>query len=158
MIHAAQTARACLLALGVSIAIGPVEAAEGTPQIEMGNGEANMIVVDGLTRSGRDFVVPSVTVADDAWLVLHPFRDGRPVGEIYAGATFVPAGTHTDITVRAQTVPMPEEGTPFLVMLHSDLNHDQMFDFVFVDERNVADRAVFEGNRMIAHIFASPAE
>ena len=133
-------------------------AAEDAGAIEFGNGAENAIVVDGLTRSGRDFTITEVTLADDGWLVLHPFADGRPVGEIYAGATFVPAGTHRNVVVRAQTVPMPEAGTPFLIMLHSDVDHDETFDFVFVDERNVADRAVFEGNRMIAHVFSSPEE
>ncbi|MEM6959932.1 MAG: hypothetical protein AAF645_29900, partial [Myxococcota bacterium] len=145
-----------LLRSSFSVLAGALLAAAASaadaPQITLGNGADNQIEIGGLTRSGRDFTIPSVTVAQASWVVLHPFADGKPVGEIYAGATYVPAGTHEDVVVRAQTVPMPEDGTPFLVMLHSDVNEDETFDFVFVDERDVADRAVFEGTTMIAHI------
>ena len=44
----------------------------------------------------------------------------------------------------------------FLVMLHRDVNENREFDFVFVDERNVSDKAVFEGAKMIAHPIAAP--
>jgi len=45
----------------------------------------------------------------------------------------------------------------FQVMLHSDSGEDGIFDFVFVDDGvNVEDRAMFEGNRMIANVFAAP--
>ncbi len=44
----------------------------------------------------------------------------------------------------------------FIVMLHRDVNENQVFDFVFVDERNVLDKAVFESTKMIAHPFAAP--
>ena len=60
------------------------------------------------------------------------------------------------MVVRAQTVPEPVAGTPFLIMLHSDVNQDRTFDFVFVDERNVLDAAVFEGSMMIAHVISAP--
>jgi hypothetical protein len=41
-------------------------------------------------------------------------------------------------------------------MLHRDVNENKTFDFVFVDERNVLDKAVFEGTKMIGHPFAAP--
>ena len=42
-------------------------------------------------------------------------------------------------------------------MLHNDVDNDRVFDFVFVEDGiNVEDRAVFEGMRMIAHIFEVP--
>ena len=44
----------------------------------------------------------------------------------------------------------------FIVMLHRDVNENQVFDFVFVDERNVLDKAVFEGNTMIGHAYPAP--
>ncbi len=44
----------------------------------------------------------------------------------------------------------------FIVMLHSDVNENQVFDFVFVDEVNVLDKAVFEGTKMIGFPFAAP--
>lgn len=131
-------------------------AATAKPRVQTGNGINNRIETDGIRRDGRTFVVPEVQIEDNGWLVLHPFRDGRPVGEIYAGATYLPQGTHQNVAVTAQTVPMPEPGTMFIVMLHSDVNNDEMFDFVFVDEVNVADKAVFEGGKMIGHPIAAP--
>lgn len=44
----------------------------------------------------------------------------------------------------------------YVAMLHSDVNNDETFDFVFVDELNVADKAVFEGKTMIAHVIKAP--
>ncbi|MEM1229788.1 MAG: hypothetical protein AAGI15_04565 [Pseudomonadota bacterium] len=138
-------------------AVAAAPAAEpATPRVETGNGERNRIETSGVTRNGRIFTIPEVTLEHNGWLVLHPFRDGRPVGEIYAGATYLPGGTHQNVAVTAQTVPMPEPGTMFIVMLHSDVNNDETFDFVFVDERNVADKAVFEGGKMIGHAIAAP--
>ena len=90
----------------------------------------------------------------DGWLVLHPFKDGRPVGAIYVGATFLEDGVSRDVEISVEDE--PAAGTMFLVMLHSDVNENQRFDFVFVDERNVLDKAVFEGTKMIAHRIAAP--
>ena len=47
-------------------------------------------------------------------------------------------------------------GEKMIVMLHSDSNENGVFDFVFVDERNVMDRAVFEGGTMIGHVISAP--
>ncbi|MDJ0789071.1 MAG: hypothetical protein QNK05_19870 [Myxococcota bacterium] len=144
-------------ALGApSVGLGEDAGSAEAPKLTMGNGAANSIATEGLTREGRTFVFPEVTIQADGWLVLHPFRDGKPVGEIYVGATFLAAGTHENVSITVQTAPEPTPGTAFLVMLHSDVNEDGTFDFVFVDERNVADKAVFEGTTMIAHVIAAP--
>ena len=58
---------------------------------------------------------------------MHPFKDGEPVGDIYVGSTYIEDGENRDV------------------------NENKEFDFVFVDERNVLDKAVFEGTKMIAH-------
>ena len=44
----------------------------------------------------------------------------------------------------------------FLVMLHSDVNDNRVFDFVFLEDGHVVDKAVFEETKMIAHVFATP--
>ena len=62
-------------------------------QIELGNGEFNVIEIDGLARDGDSLVVPSVTVADASFVVMHPFRNGAPVRDEYVAATLVDAGT-----------------------------------------------------------------
>ena len=37
-----------------------------------------------------------------------------------------------------------------------DINENRDFDFAFVDEVHVLDKAVFEGRKMIAHVIAAP--
>jgi hypothetical protein len=125
-------------------------------EITMGNGEDNSIVVEGMTRNAREFTFHEVTLAEPGWLVLHPFEDGTPLGKIYVGAKYLTAGTHKSVTLEVQTAPQPEPGTRFVVMLHGDVDRDETFDFFFVDEVNVADKAVFEGSTMIGHVIEAP--
>ena len=125
-------------------------------EMTIGNGEKNSIVVDGMTREGRTFTFREVTLAEPGWLVLHPFEDGAPQGKIYVGAKYLAAGNHKTVTLDVQTAPEPTPGTQFIVMLHGDVDRDETFDFFFVDEVNVADKAVFEGTTMIGHVIAAP--
>lgn len=125
-----------------------------TPEITLGNGTANWIVTEGATRRGATFTFREVRIDGDGWLVMHPFENGKPVGEIYVGATYIEDGLNRDVEISVEEEPSP--GTMFLVMLHLDVNENQEFDFVFVDERNVLDKAVFEGTTMIAHPIAAP--
>ena len=167
------------LALGLALALSlPAQAQEDAdpPAITLGNGEMNWIVVEGVTRSadstyteqritsgasairrgdGTTLTFPEVQIDGDGWLVIHPFIDGKPNGDYVAGYTFVESGTSSDVAVTIN--PAPEAGTMYLVMLHSDSDSDGVFDFVFVEDGvNVEDRAVFEGTRMVAHVFAVP--
>ena len=133
---------------------GQTNAPPQTPLRTMGNGEANWIVTDGATRNAATFSFREVRIDGNGWLVMHPFRDGKPVGDIYVGATYLTKGENRDVAITVD--PVPGAGDMFIVMLHSDVNENQIFDFVFVDEINVLDKAVFEGNKMIAHAFAAP--
>lgn len=135
---------------------GSPESAEPAkpPAITMGNGEANWIVTEGATRDGATLTFREVRIDGNGWLVLHPFKDGKPVGDVYVGSTFLKDGENRDVAVKVD--PAPKPGELFIVMLHRDVNEDEKFDFVFVDERNVLDKAVFEGTTMIAHRFAAP--
>jgi len=128
----------------------PVEA----PNFTMGNGEANWIMTEGATRNGVRFTFPAVRIDGNGWLVMHPFRDGKPVGDVYVGATYVQNGENRDVAVIVDG--SPSAGDMFIVMLHRDVNENETFDFVFVDERNVVDKAVFEGSQMIGVAFAAP--
>lgn len=141
-------------ALLVLVAACASETPPPAPKISFGNGEANWIVVEGATREGATFTFREVSIAGNGWLVMHPFKEGRPVGAVYVGATYIKTGTNRDVPITVSEEPAP--GTMFLVMLHSDVNENQEFDFVFVDERNVLDKAVFEGTTMIAHPIAAP--
>ncbi len=129
-------------------------APEEAPQRTIGNGEANWIVTDGATRSEATFSFREVRIDGNGWLVMHPFKDGKPVGEVYVGATYLEDGENRDVAITVESVPEP--GEMFIVMLHRDVNENRVFDFVFVDEINVLDKAVFEGTKMIGHPFAAP--
>jgi len=142
---------ACLAVLALTLA--PMAWSQ---EFSMGNGEKSWITVDGMTRNARQFSFPEVTLAEPGWLVLHPFENGAAQGKIYVGAKYLAAGTHKDVTIEVRTAPEPEPGTQFIVMLHGDVDRDETFDFYFVDETNVADKAVFEGAKMIGHTIAAP--
>ena len=130
------------------------EPTTAAPQITFGNGDANWIVIDGMTRTGSTLTFSEVQIDGNGWLVLHPFEGGKPVGEIYVGSTYLGNGANQDVDITVESGIEP--GDMFLVMLHRDVNENQKFDFVFVDDRNVLDKAVFEGTRMIAHPIAAP--
>ena len=166
---------------GILLALmsAPVAAQEepARPQITLGNGSANAIQVEGLTRQDEEqafsevrvdgsnvstlranttaVTFPQVTIEKPGWLVLHPVIDGRPDGDIVSGFSYLDAGQNDDVTIR---IGHPAQaGDKFLVMLHSDVDRDRVFDFVFVEDGiNVEDRAVFEGTRMIAHLIQLP--
>jgi len=142
------------LALAALPAGAEEAAADAVPQITMGNGEQNWIITDGATRDGATFTFPEVRIDANGWLVMHPFKDGKPDGSVYVGSTYVAAGTSTDVDIIVD--PEPSPGEMFIVMLHSDVDDDKEFDFVFVNEREVEDKAVFEGTTMIGHPYAAP--
>ena len=159
--------RTGLIAAAFTFAAGPLmaedyaapaeetaEAAEAAPQITLGNGDDNWIITEGATRDGATFTFPEVHIAGNGWLVMHPFEDGKPNGDIYVGHAYVGEGTNKDVEITVDDE--PDAGEMFIVMLHSDVNDDKVFDFVFVNEREVADKAVFEGTKMIAHPYPAP--
>ncbi|MEP1144328.1 MAG: hypothetical protein ABJH52_11470 [Henriciella sp.] len=179
-----KSAASAILALSLTACLSQAQEvqeiqaeAAAPPQITMGNGESNAIIMDGLSlvegettfsqvRVDGDTVksfratstaisIPEVTIANNGWVVLHPVIDGRPDGDMVAGFTYVSAGQNTDVTIQVDHPADP--GDKFLVMLHSDVDEDRVFDFVFVEDGiNVEDSAVFEGTHMIAHVFAVP--
>lgn len=128
--------------------------AEEAPAFSMGNGEQNWIHTDGATREGKTLTFPEVHINGNGWLVMHPFEDGAPNGDKYVAATYLESGSNRDVAI--EVYKGAETGEMFIVMLHRDSNENGVFDFVFVDEQNVMDRAVFEGSRMIGHAIPSP--
>ncbi len=160
-------------------AIAPVSLAEEAPEasgVELGNGEANWIKIENVQRAtenrtyteqritgqrsalrrgdGTTLTFSEVHIDGDGWLVMHPFIGGKPSGTHVAGYSFVKSGKNENVSITLN--PAPASGDMYIVMLHSDSNADGVFDFVFVDDTHVEDRAVFEGNRMIAHVIAVP--
>jgi len=143
-----------LLLLLVSAAAAAAEEGDAAPQITLGNGEANWIVIEGATRDGATFTFVEVHADGNSWLVMHGFKDGNPVGTDYVGATYLNKGDNRDVQITVDSEPV--KGEMYIVMLHRDVNENHEFDFVFVDEINVLDKAVFEGTKMIAHRFTAP--
>ena len=134
---------------------GFTSAEDSKPAMTMGNGDRNWIMVDGATRDGDTLTFPEVHIDGNGWLVMHPFDNGKPNGNIYVGHSYVASGTnkHVEISV----APSVGTGDYYIVMLHRDVDEDKHFDFVFVgDTGHVEDKAVFEGTKMIGHAWAAP--
>ncbi len=132
----------------------PCYAEEPTAAFSMGNGAQNWIKTEGATRSGNIVTYPEVHIEGNGWLVMHPFEDGAANGDKYVAATFLKSGTNKNVDM--EVYKGVDTGEMFIVMLHSDSNDNGILDFVFVDARNVMDRAVFEGARMIGHAIPAP--
>lgn len=142
-------------AQAVSQATAETPAAPKSSEASVGNGEANWIITDGATRDGATFVFPEVQINGNGWLVMHPFEEGKPNGDIYVGATYVSSGNNNNVAITVNDE--PATGDMFIVMLHRDVDEDQQFDFVFVgDSGHVEDKAVFEGKTMIGHPYSAP--
>jgi len=172
-----KTALAFVLA---SFAFSAQSLAQEEPQapvLTMGNGEVNSIQAEGLTRqdgvstfsdvrvgdsnvstfraNSTAITFPEVMIEKTGWIVLHPVIDGRPNGDMVSGYAYLNAGQNENVTIQIDHP--ADAGDKFLVMLHGDVDQDRVFDFVFVEDGiNVEDTAVFEGNRMIAHMISVP--
>ena len=142
-----------IVAIGLFLAM-PVQAEEAPAGFSMGNGEQSWIKTEGATREGKVLTFKEVRISRNGWLVMHPFENGTPNGDKYVAATYVESGTNNNVEI--EVYKGAETGEMFIVMLHHDLNENGVFDFVFVNDRNVMDRAVFEGPRMIGHAIPSP--
>ena len=124
------------------------------PQRSIGNGAKNWITLEGVSREQGTLTFSEVQIDGDGWLVIHPFEGGAPNGDKYVAATFLEDGKNLDVSIKVHKG--LTTGEMFIVMLHRDSNENKVLDFIFVDEQNVMDRAVFEGNTMIGHALAAP--
>lgn len=163
---------ACVMALAASLAtaacgaptdVAPpqtagaevVDPSDAGPQVvQRGNGVENYIALEGVRRFGDTLVFPEVKIADPGFLVVHPFKDGVPVGTVYTGATALTAGITAEARIALD--PAPKAGDPIIVMLHSDANRDGVFDFG--DGVTVPDGPVFEDGVMIALRATTPLD
>jgi hypothetical protein len=118
------------------------------------NGDKNWIIVEGATRDGATLTFPEVHIDGNGWLVIHPFEDGAPNGNIYMGSTYLNDGDNHNVEITVD--PALGKGDMLFVMLHRDVNENQEFDFVFVDPINVLDKAVMEGMTLIGHAIPAP--
>ncbi|MEM8887694.1 MAG: hypothetical protein AAGD28_06875 [Bacteroidota bacterium] len=115
-------------------------------QITMGNGENSYIISDGFEQEGATFTFKEIKIEGNGWLVMHPFKDGKPHGTVYVGATYVKHGKNKNVSITVDDMPVPQEN--YILMLHWDVNQDKVFDFG--DGINVPDAPLFEGNQMVA--------
>ena len=129
--------------------------APAMPKMTMGDGVKNHIVAAGVRRDGATFTFAEVQIDGNGWLVIHRIIDGKPVGESYLGAAYIASGVSKNVALTLNDY-TPAKGEAFVVMLHRDVNENKVLDFIFIDPPHVVDRAVFEGNRMISHIFTAP--
>lgn len=124
------------------------------PGFSMGNGEKNWIKVEGFTRDESTLTFSEIQIDGNGWLIIHPFEDGEPNGDKYVALTYLEDGKNQNVSIKVHKG--LTSGEMMIVMLHRDGNENKVLDFVFVDEQNVMDRAVFEGSKMIGHIVAAP--
>ena len=124
------------------------------PQITIGNGTENWIKVEDVSRQDSTLTFSEVKIAGNGWLVIHPFEEGRPNGDKYVAASYLKDGKNSDVDIKVHKG--LAKGEMFIVMLHRDVNENGVLDFVFVDDRNVMDTAVFEGSKMIGHAIPAP--
>jgi hypothetical protein len=123
-------------------------------QISIGNGENNWITVEGVIRDQSTLTFSEVQIAGNGWLVIHPFEDGAPNGDKYVASTYLEDGKNLNVSINVHKGLVT--GEMFIVMLHRDVNENKVLDFVFIDDQNVMDTAVFEGSTMIGHAIAAP--
>ena len=127
---------------------------DAKPQMTMGNGAKNWISVDDVTRNQSTLTFSEVQIDGNGWLVIHPFENGAPNGDKYVALTYLQDGKNLNVDI--DVYKGLNAGEMFIVMLHRDGNENKVLDFVFVDDQNVMDRAVFEGSKMIGHAIAAP--
>lgn len=119
-----------------------------------GNGEKNWIVLEGVTREHSVLSFKEVQIDGNGWLVMHPFEGGAPNGDKYVAYTYLESGKNENVQI--DVLKGVDSAEMFIVMLHRDGNENRVFDFIFIDDQNVMDRAVFEGSMMIGHVIAAP--
>ena len=127
---------------------------DAAPQISIGNGAKNWITTEGVQREDGTLTFSEVQIDGNGWLVIHPFENGAPNGDKYVASTYLKDGRNSDVSIKVHKG--LQTGEMFIVMLHRDVNENQVLDFVFVDEQNVMDTAVFEGSTMIGHAIPAP--
>jgi len=123
-------------------------------QISMGNGQNNWIIVDDVTREGGKLTFSEVQIEGNGFLIIHPFENGAPNGDRVVASTALKAGKNENVEINVHRG--LDAGEMFIVMLHSDSNDNGVLDFIFIDDRNVMDLAVFEEDTLIGHAIPAP--
>lgn len=123
-------------------------------QRSIGNGESNWINVEDVKRNGGTLTFSEIQIEGNGFLIIHPFENGAPNGDRVVASTFLQDGKNENVEIVVHRG--LESGEMFIVMLHSDSNNNGALDFIFVDDQNVMDKAVFEDSTMIGHAIPAP--
>lgn len=86
-----------------------------------------MIDLDGVTTEGSTITIPSVTLAEDGFVVIHTVLDDQPVVPESIGHAMVSAGKHENVAVEVNFDPVA--GESYVVMLHEDTDGDGVYEF-----------------------------
>ena len=123
-------------------------------QLSMGNGQNNWINVEDVKRDDGTLTFSEVQIEGNGFLIIHPFENGAPNGDRVVASQFLNDGKNENVEITVHRG--LEAGEMFIVMLHSDSNNNGTLDFIFIDDRNVMDLAVFEGDTLIGHAIPAP--
>lgn len=106
----------------------PAEQAGEAMQDQAMEGEMQaMVDASGTTSEGNTITVPSVTLPQSGFVVVHAMLDGQPVVPASIGHTAVEAGTTENVSVDLSYA--PESGESYMVMLHADTNNNGEYEF-----------------------------
>lgn len=108
--------------------------------------------MEGMKVDGCFLIFSEVMFDEFGWFVFYLFEDGVLQGKIYVGVKYLVVGMYENVIIDVIIVLELMKGINFIVMLYSDVDGDEIFDFVFVDECNVVDQVVFEGLMMIGYV------
>jgi len=63
----------------------------------MGNGTDSCITTENFKQNGSTFTFEEVKIKGNGWLVLHPYKDGKPHSTVYVGASYVKHGKNKNV-------------------------------------------------------------
>ncbi|NDV01753.1 DUF7282 domain-containing protein [Pseudoroseicyclus tamaricis] len=86
-----------------------------------------MIMVQGVTASSNQIIVPEVMVDEPGFIVVHRMEDGAPVVPQSIGHAYVDAGTSDDVVIDLDEPLMADE--QYTLMLHYDTDGDGTYSF-----------------------------
>lgn len=86
-----------------------------------------MVDTSGVMSEASTITVPSVTISQPGFVVVHAMLDGQPVVPASLGHTMVEAGMTEDVMIDLSYAPVPAES--YTVMLHADTNGNGVYEF-----------------------------
>ena len=101
--------------------------AKDYPKIDLANGMHNSIDISDVSRENNILTIKQVVIDGSGWLVLHPFEQGKPNGDKYVGYAYLQDGENNNVEI--EVYKGIEPGDKYIIMLHKDVNDNQVLDF-----------------------------